>query len=416
MIYCNNNSNTKSTDTHIHAPQYPNSGLFGTGTLLDWLQAYTFPMEASLSNASSPAYANYTGVIDPYARAQAVYSHVVDRTLSYGTTTASYYASNDVNATNLLAELAYSKGQRAYIGRACMDDQTTNPAYYRDEPGTAINKTLANIAHIQNLDPEGSLVAPIITPRFALACTPDTLTELGQLAESHNLRIQTHLDENVNEVLAVAKAYPNSTSYAQVYDSHGLLTNKTILAHAVHLTDAELALIAARDAGVSHCPASNSALGSGMALVRRMLNAGIKVGLGTDNAGGYSPNILEVARQAFLVARLVGFADKSSPNGQNGNKALFLSVREVLYLGTMGGAKVVGMEGKLGGFDEGMLWDVQEIGLGDINTSDEAAAKEAVDIFGWEDWEERVHKWLWNGDDRNVLNVWVGGRLVHHRQ
>lgn len=372
------------------------------GTLLDWLQAYTFPMEASLSNPNSPAYANSTTTPDPFARAQAVYSHVIEKTLSYGTTSAAYYATVDVQATNLLASLAFAKGQRAYIGRTCMDNQDYNPDYFRDEsPEDAINKTLATIQHIQGIDPSGELVAPIITPRFAPAVTNQSMTMLGDLARDMNLRIQTHMDENVGEVKLVAEMYPEQSSYAAVYDAHGLLTNRTILGHGIHMTDAEIALVAARGAGVAHCPTSNSALGSGICHVRKLIDAGVKVGLGTDAAGGYSASILEVVRQAFLVSRLLSFQE-----GQNAS--LSVPVAEALYLGTMGGAKLTGMEGKLGGFAPGMLWDVQEIQLGNWEN-------EAVDIFGWEDWHDRVNKWVWNGDDRNVNRVWVGGRLVHQK-
>eukprot|EP01099_Mayorella_cantabrigiensis_P001113 TRINITY_DN1461_c0_g1_i1.p1 TRINITY_DN1461_c0_g1~~TRINITY_DN1461_c0_g1_i1.p1 ORF type:complete len:502 (+),score=32.00 TRINITY_DN1461_c0_g1_i1:74-1579(+) len=388
-------------DGHIHAPQYPNLGLFA-GTLLDWLEAYTFPMESSLGNPASPAYANATTTPDPFARAQAVYSHVIAKTLSYGTTSAAYYATVDVIATNLLATLAFAKGQRAYIGRTCMDNQQYNPDYFRDEsPEDAINKTLATINHIQAIDPLGELIAPIITPRFAPAVTNESMILLGDLAKKMNLRIQTHMDENVGEVELDAEMYPEESSYAAVYDAHGLLTNRTILAHGVHMTDAEIELVAARGAGVAHCPTSNSALGSGICHVRKLVDAGVTVGLGTDAAGGYTANILEVVRQAFLVSRLLSFQE-----GQN--SSLSVPVAEALYLGTKGGAKLTGMEGRLGGFEVGMLWDVQEIQLGDWQTN-------AVDIFGWETWHDRINKWVWNGDDRNVKRVWVGGRLVHQR-
>ncbi|KAK5250633.1 hypothetical protein LTR40_011477, partial [Exophiala xenobiotica] len=118
-------------DAHIHAPQYPNLGLF-EGTLLDWLEKYTFPMESSLSTTESPMYANATTPPDPYARAVEVYTGVIKTTLAYGTTTASYYATIDVETTNLLAQLAYSMGQRAYVGRTCQDNQEYNPSYYKD--------------------------------------------------------------------------------------------------------------------------------------------------------------------------------------------------------------------------------------------------------------------------------------------
>jgi guanine deaminase len=375
---------------------------------LDWLQTYTFPMEASLGNPDSPAYANFSGVPDPYARAVQVYTDVVQRTLAYGTTTASYFATIDVPATNLLAKLAFTLGQRAFVGRVCMDDPEYTPDYYRDESAEeAMNATWANIDYIRALDPAGDLVAPIVTPRFAPAVTPDTLTWLGQLAADENLRVQTHIAENVREVALVADMFPDQPSYAAVYDAHGLLTNRTILAHGVHLTDDEMGLIAARGAKVSHCPASNSALGSGICPTRKLLDMGVEVGLGTDLAGGYSASVLEVARQAFLVSRLL-----SQQNG--GDSTLTISVAESLYLATVGGAQVVSMPGLLGAFEPGMRWDVQEIVFANDAANLDTDA-DAVELFDWESWSQRAQKWFWHGDDRNVHRVWVGGRLVHQK-
>ena len=403
---------TDLPDTHIHAPQYPNVGIFGKSTLLDWLTTYTFPLESSLGNARSPMYA-FTPSPDPLARAHQVYTRVISRTLALGTTTASYYATIHVPATNLLADLCLKRGQRAFIGRACMDDPSICPDYYCDESTEAsMAATYACISHCRSLDPSGALIAPILTPRFAPSCLPDTLTALGALAKHDpSLRIQTHISENLNECALVASMFPDQSSYAGVYDHHGLLTSKTILAHAVHLSKDEVALCKARNAKISHCPASNTAIGSGLCPVRDYLDAGIDVGLGTDVSGGYSASILEAARQACLVSRLVGFL-------HDGDQRYNVGVAEGLYLATMGGAKVVGMEGKLGGFEQGMLWDVQEIELGSVGQQGklDGQQEQGVDVFGWENWEDRIAKWLWNGDDRNVRRVWVGGRLVHERR
>ena len=194
----------------------------------------------------------------------------------------------------------------------------------------------------------------------------------------------------------------------EVYDHHGLLTQRTILAHAVHLSREEMRLVKQRKSKVSHCPASNSALGSGFCPVRELLDEGIEVGLGTDVSGGYSPSILDAVRNACIVSRHIGYV-----NG--GDSRFNLSVAEGLWLATMGGAKVVGMKGRLGGFDEGMLWDAQEILMGDVDSSG-GGEDTGVDIFGWETWEDRVAKWVWNGDDRNVRRVWVGGKMVHERK
>ncbi|KAI9870005.1 MAG: hypothetical protein M1823_008879, partial [Watsoniomyces obsoletus] len=102
------------------------------------------------------------------------------------------------------------------------------------------------------------------------------------------------------------------------------------------------------------------------------------------------------------MSRQVGFV-----NG--GDRRYNIGIAEGLWLATVGGAKVVGMEGRLGLFEEGMLWDVQEIELGSPNEEGNVDVDGLVDIFGWESWEDRVAKWVWNGDDRNVKKVWVGG-------
>ncbi|KAI1173890.1 guanine deaminase [Nemania sp. FL0916] len=391
-------------DTHIHASQYPNAGIFGKSTLLDWLNTYTFPMEASLSDL---------------AKARRVYTRCIRRTLANGTTTAAYYATIDVAATNLLADLCYAMGQRAFVGRVCMD--RLGPDYYLDEsPAQAVAATRATIEHIRALgDRDFALVSPIITPRFAPACSSAMLDALAALQRATRLPMQTHISENVRELALVRRLFPGSRSYADVYDAHGLLNDRMVLAHAVHLSDVEVDLVADRGAKIAHCPCSNSALASGIAPVRALLDRGIQVGLGTDVSGGYSPSILEAARQARVVSNHLIALDKSSSSSEDsdGDDRAKLSVDEVLYLATRGGAQVLGLADKVGGFEVGMQWDAQLVDLGaavpeDI-AKDDYAMHGNVDLFGWETWDERVAKWVFSGDDRNTKKVWVQGRLVH---
>ncbi|OKL62231.1 hypothetical protein UA08_02157 [Talaromyces atroroseus] len=397
-------------DTHIHASQYPNAGIFGSSTLLEWLKKYTFPMERSFEGKEKAPPQAYT-----------VYNKVISRTLSHGTTTASYFATIHVPATNLLATLCHRRGQRAFVGRVCMDNLVFCPEDYHDASGEeSVTATQEVIDYIHKLDPQGKLVAPIVTPRFAPTCSHKVLGELGQLAKSYNppLHIQTHISENKNEVILVKELFEESESYAQVYDDTGLLTPRTILAHAVHLTPEERALVKARDAKVAHCPASNSALGSGHCEVRKFLDEGITVGLGTDVSGGYSPSILETARQACLVSRLV--SSQSAASETTGYESL--SVEEALYLATRGGAQVVDMADQIGGFDKGMYFDAQLIDLGapvetlsedsEVSLDDGQGDTGNIDVFGWENWEEKIAKWVWNGDDRNVKAVWVSGSFL----
>ncbi|KAI1095985.1 guanine deaminase [Rostrohypoxylon terebratum] len=390
-------------DTHIHAPQYPNAGIFGKSTLLDWLNTYTFPMEASLSSLP---------------KARRVYTRCVRQTLAHGTTTAVYYATIHVPSTNLLADLCLSMGQRAFVGRVCMDH--LGPSYYLDEsPTQLLAATRETIDHIRSIDASFELISPILTPRFAPACTHEAMNALGQLYRETGIPIQTHISENKDEIQLVRDMFPKAANYADVYDSHGLLGSRTILAHAIHFSDEEADLVARRGSKVSHCPTSNSALTSGEARVRWLLEKGISVGLGTDVSGGYSPSMLLAARHAAIVSNhlampLGKWADVPADERERAK----LSVEEVLHLATRGGAEVVGLSEKIGGFEVGMEWDAQLIGLGLVDespTESDMLDHGNVDIFGWEKLEDRIAKWVYNGDDRNVKKVWVRGRLVHER-
>jgi guanine deaminase len=379
-------------DTHNHAPQHPNTGLFGKTTLLDWLQTYTFPMESSFSD---------------FTKAKRIYTNFVSRTLSHGTTTCAYYATIHVPATNLLADTCLKRGQRALVGRVCMNSDLS-PEYYRDSSvESSIADSKASIDYIRSIDPSGTIVRPIVTPRFAPSCTSECLTAIGKLAKDEDTYIQTHISENKSEIALVQDLFPSSKSYTDVYDTHNILTPKTILAHAVHLSQEERATILKYNSKISHCPASNTAITSGCCPVRTLLNEGHTIGLGTDVSGGFSPSILENVRQAIWVSRHLSI--------QTNSDADKLSTEEALYLATRGGAQVVGLQDKVGGFEVGMEWDAQMIALGEVDGEGNDGAFEhgSVDVFGWENWQEKVEKWVYSGDDRNTIAVWIKGRLVH---
>lgn len=421
-------------DTHIHAPQYPNTGLFGSTTLLSWLKTYTYPIESSFSSLD---------------RAAHIYKRAVSRSLANGTTTAAYYSTVHVPATNVLADIAYKKGQRAFIGRVCMDSDQ-NPDFYRDEgPDDALGKTKETIEHINGLDPAHDLITPIVTPRFAPSCTKDCLSRLGMLAKENNLPIQTHISESVNEIALVKRLFPDQASYAEVYDVHDLLTPRTVLAHGIHLSREEKELIKKRGAAVSHCAVSNSYLSSGLCYVRDLLDKGINVGLGTDVSGGWSPSILTATREAIGVSRILSAVQSQSLQDQSTKGAetseppvegstrsqdmtasqadrTKLSVEEALNLATLGGAQCLRLDRKVGSFEVGKEWDAQLIVCGDFSGSgsanepeeNEVQSKEddnPIELWGKETWNEKLAKWVFTGDDRNVQGVWVRGRKVYSR-
>lgn len=367
-------------------------------------------------------------------------------------------------------------------------DSDVNPDYYRDDSAeSAISDTKATIEHIKKIDGSFELISPIITPRFAPSCSSTLLTALGSLAAESNLPIQTHIAENPSELALVAECFPSHDSYAAVYNAHGLLTPRTILAHAIHLSLSEQNLIRQCGSSVSHCPVSNSSISSGICPVRELLDRGIEVGLGTDVSGGWSPSILVAAREAAMVSRILaafgrdfGVRERETQNiDQKSNEDVSLlervrlqeihsmlprserehhhkdcerkklSIEECLYLATVGGAKSLGLGSKIGRFDVGMEWDAQLIELEDFGagidesnnrSSDEnmdqsstdlkrpthdaeqrrqntsARVKEEpgpIELWGTEAWADKVAKWAFCGDDRNMKSVWVKGRVVH---
>ncbi|SCW03944.1 LAFE_0H02476g1_1 [Lachancea fermentati] len=385
-------------DTHVHASQYPNAGIFGTSTLLDWLEKYTFPLEASLKDLDV---------------ARMVYKKALDKTLTNGTTTASYYTTVDAESSKLMADMCSERGQRAFIGKVCMDRNA--PDYYIESPEECKHSLHAVMDHIGNTLKDDK-IKPIITPRFAPACSRELMSWLGKIANEENLHVQTHLDENPNEVKWVSELFPECESYTHVYDAHQLLTKKTVLAHCIHLTDAELELLKKRDCGVSHCPISNSSITSGECRVRWLLDNGIKVGLGTDLSGGFSASILATARQALLVSRHLAMRKED----ENKKEHAKLSVEEVLFLASAGGAQVMNLDNEIGTFDVGKQFDTQLVDLESLESN--------IDVFQWqyttwsdmdkdkqnlEKFQDLLAKWLFNGDDRNTVRVWVSGKQAH---
>ena len=338
-------------------------------------------------------------------------------------------------------------------------DSAINPDFYKDEnPRAALEATRETIAHSQAIDPKRELVEPIITPRFAPSCSSAALHGLGALAKEEDLPIQTHISENRDEIALVRELFPNCRHYADVYASHGLLTDRTVLAHAIHLSREEREVIKQHGAGVSHCPVSNSYLSSGLCPVRELLDMGINVGLGTDVSGGWSPSILTAAREALGVSRVlasvklaealqpvkkemvVGYNvmgevkdmvdieldEEEKEKKTQAVERLKLSVEEVLYLATMGGARCLGLEHKIGTFEVGKEWDAQMIICGNFSMDGDGRGEgpsgngkeeedEPVELWGKESWSERLAKWVFCGDDRNVRGVWVRGRKVHER-
>ncbi|EJD05871.1 guanine deaminase [Fomitiporia mediterranea MF3/22] len=398
-------------DTHTHAPQVPNTGRGQQYELLEWLDKMTFPMEA-----------RYQDILF----AKRIYTEVVRRFIDCGTTTCCYYGSVHLEATKTLADIVLDFGQRALVGKCCMDREC--PDDVRDySAGASVEETKELIAYIRSL--KSDLVQPVITPRFAISCTNELLRGLGDLAKlDSTLAIQTHISENKGEIILTQALFPDCPTYTSVYDTYDLLGKRTILAHGVRLEDEELQLIKKKGAGISHCPTSNFNIRSGMAKVGEMLDRGIKVGLGTDVSGGYSPSILTAIQHASICSKMVAVqseidVDVGAPERPGfANKQL--PIATLLYLATLGGASLCCMEDKIGSFAPGKsfdalivsarpetgnpsMWSLSDEFLEICSTSRPrggSEAKQALDAL--------LERFLFCGDDRNILKVFVQGRCI----
>ncbi|GCB68688.1 hypothetical protein scyTo_0000927 [Scyliorhinus torazame] len=364
-------------DTHIHASQYPNMGACMDLPLLEWLVKYTFPVEAKFKDLKF---------------AEDTYSKVVRRTLRNGTTTACYFATIHTDSSLKLCEVVDRLGQRAFVGKVCMDLNELFPEY-KELLSESVNETERFIAELAGR--EYPLVKPIVTPRFVLSCSAELMQRLGTFVTHNNLHIQSHISESRKEVEVVKKTFPTCKNYSDIYNRHGLLTDKTIMAHGVYLSDQELELFRKKGAAISHCPNSNFSLCSGLFDARNALNHKVIIGLGTDVSGGYSPSMLNAVRSAIDVTKIL------SLRSSNYEK---LSYQEVFRLATLGGSKALGLDKLIGNFEVGKDFDAV---LVKTNVPDSP-----FDVFPDDPQKDIFQKFLFLGDDRNMIEVYVAGRKV----
>ncbi|NXC73613.1 GUAD deaminase, partial [Anhinga anhinga] len=327
-------------DTHIHAPQYSFTGTRVDLPLLQWLATYTFPTEAKFKDRDF---------------AEEVYTRVVRRTLKNGTTTACYFATIYTDTSLLLADIIDKFGQRAFVGKVCMDMNDTVPQY-KEITADSVQET--------------ERVQPIITPRFGPSCTEDLLSALGDLAQTFDLHVQSHISENEEELKLVENLFPSYQNYTELYDKNKLLTSKTVMAHACYLSEEELKLFHLRGAAISHCPNSNFSLRSGVLNVQNVLKHNVTVGLGTDVAGGYSASMLDAIRKAMTASNVLQIK-KENEKG--------LTIKEAFQLATLGGSQALGLDDVIGNFEVGKEFDALL-----INTK---ASDSPFDLFSADNFE-----------------------------
>lgn len=320
-------------DLHAHLPQLPNAGLGAGMDLLAWLDRYIFPLERSFDAATAERVA--PAAWGAFAAA--------------GTTTALVYGAVYEASLDATFRAAEAHGIRAIVGKVMMDRITYDATI---DPATILDRSLAESARLIERwhGADDGRLRYAVTPRFAVSCTADLLRESASLAAATGAYWQTHVSEDRGEIAEVARLFPEAIDYVDVYDRAGGLGERTVLAHAVHLSDRELARLVETGSRVAHCPVSNLFLASGVMPLGRYLEAGLAVGLGSDVAGGPDLSIFTVMRVGFYAqhARTVAGLE-SGP---------VLEPLDWLRLGTLDGARALGLGDVIGSLEIGKEADL----------------------------------------------------------
>ncbi len=353
-------------DAHVHYPQTAIIASWGK-RLIDWLNTYTFPEEMRFGD---PAYAAL------------IAERYLDFAIANGTTSMCSFGTIHPQSVDALFTAAQARGMRAYTGKTCMDRNA--PEGLRDTAQSAYDDSKALLQKWHGVD----RLSYVITPRFSPTSTPEQLAALGALwAENPDCLMQTHLSEQVDEIAWVASLFPTARDYLDTYEAHGLLGKGGLYGHAIHLTERERDRLAEVDASVIHCPTSNTFIGSGlfdMGLAERM-----RTGLATDTGGGSSFSMLRTMAAAYEVAQLRGEA---------------LHPSKLWWLATVGSARALQSETKIGNIAVGMEADLTVVDLRSSAIIEQASAR-AEDIW------QSIFPTIMLGDDRAIRATWIGGRL-----
>lgn len=355
-------------DLHIHAPQYINRGLGFDEELLPWLEHYTFPAEGKFA--------------DPFF-ARRVYTAFLKRLQSEGTLCFSAFATIHKESTWQLMELAEARGFKAYIGKVNMD---------RNAPDYLLEDTDRSLADTEELAVRCRealhKVRFIATPRFVPSTTEKLMTGLGRLCETYDLPVQSHLSENRNEVAWVKELHPDLPSYTAVYDTFGLLRpEKTIMAHAIYLSDEEKRLLRDKCVYLAHCAQSNANLTSGIMPLRRNLENGLTCTIASDVAAGHTPAMNKQIALTIEISKLYSLQH---------DREKALTIDEGLYLATKGPGRFYG---RTGSFEKGYAFDALVIHMDDIEGLERTPF-------------EKLQQFIYDGDDRNIIARYVDGKLV----
>ena len=322
-------------DVHAHLPQYPVVSRVET-ELLPWLKRHIFPTEQAFTG-ERPALKE---------EMDAFFAELA----AHGTTTAMLYGAVWRDSTDLAFAAAERSGLRILMGKVMMDmDSYGHGAAWPASRtrGVSLAETRELIATWHGRD--AGRLEYVVSPRFAVTCSRELMGAAGALAAETGCAIQTHLSENQAEIDCVRTLFPEAANYTDVYRRAGLLGPRSVFGHCVHLSPEELDLMAATQSAVAHCPTSNLFLNSGLCPINELRGSGLRVGLGSDVAGGPELNLWQVMRSAIETQKARRFYDARIPE---------LTPAQALYLATAGGAVVVGQAAVTGTLTPGREADL----------------------------------------------------------
>ncbi|KQU55814.1 guanine deaminase [Sphingomonas sp. Leaf339] len=358
-------------DAHVHYPQTDRIAAHGE-QLLEWLDRHIFPEEQRFASQ---------------AHAAEVAAFFLDELLRNGTTSALVFATVDAASVDALFDAALARDMRVVSGKVLMD---RGPEGLRDTVATGRADSEALIRRWRGLGRLGYAV----TPRFVLTSSDAQLADAGALVAAHpNVLMHTHLTENAGEVAAVAGRFPDAADYLDVYDRFGLVTDRSVFAHCIHLDERALGRMGEAGSAAAFCPTSNLFLGSGLFDLDRAARQGVTVGLGSDVGAGTTFSLLATMGEAYKVGQLRGSS---------------LDPFRALYLATAGGARALGLHDRIGSLAVG-----QEA---DFVVLDPAATPLLARRTRDGSLAERLFALQILGDDRAIANTYLMGRRAHSRQ
>ncbi|GLS25699.1 guanine deaminase [Marinibactrum halimedae] len=357
-------------DSHIHFPQTDVIASYGE-QLLDWLNNYTFPAEQRFAD---------------YDYASNVAEFFLDELMRCGTTTAMVYCTVHPQSVDAFFSASERRGSRMIAGKVLMDRHAPDALTDTAESGVQESADLIDRWHSNGRQ------LYCLTPRFAPTSTELQLTLSGELlASSPGVYMQTHLSENHGEIAWVKALFPERKHYLDVYDHYGLLGPTSVFAHGIHLSDDELQRLSDTGSSIAFCPTSNLFLGSGLFDLERTRSFNVGASIATDVGAGTSFSQLHTLNEAYKVLQLQG---------------LSLHPFEAFYWLTLGNAKTLRLDDKIGNFETGKEADF--IVMNPQSTPLMAYRYEQCSSLA-----EKLFLFMTLGDDRLIQATYLQGRQVY---